>query len=252
MRLSFRATVLAITLFVAAMVAREASAVRYYWCMYEDMSYALIIVEPGETFHMPTRDGGTKPLTCYRSSSCWLILEDKKVSFLGYEIWVWNNLPDDLRLSPPGLEGPSPLENRVAHQTAPLVGTINYTSATFDVYTDGFPELNAHTSVSANYLGSPTGFQAQVGSPGDQLSQGGTLSFTTEWQSDEAIGVDLATGEEIVLGHFTLDVSAPLTEFTMTPQFLRFTAKEVYTFSTGQQIEGVVTSQGPISYQEIP
>ncbi len=105
-------------------------------------------------------------------------------------------------------------------------------------------------SVVTAKLTNSTGLNATIGFPGDQISQGGAINYSTQWFSDQAIGIDPNSGDEIVLGNFLLDSIDPLTsfEYTVTNPDLAlisstFTIGEKYIFSTGTEITGTVTKE---------
>ena len=130
-------------------------------------------------------------------------------------------------------------------QTA--MGAIDEGFGTFELTTENIEGLYSNVTVNARLVDS-TGFTATIGLPGDQIAQGGSLAFGTRWFSDEPIGIDPTTGEEIILGDFFLDSIEPLTQFdysVVNPDVplmsTTFTIGQVYRFSTGFEMSGTVT-----------
>ncbi len=218
-------------LILAGFIAQEAQAARTFQFRFGDESIVLTIYQNGETARFPKRGGGWGTTTCRWWFLCWLTYRDHKTGVIGgIEIWEANQKNDT------GIPLPQNL-------TA-TGGQVTYDSGSFEITaSEGWDGLFRNTTVDAQFLGS-SNFSAQIGDPGDQLPQGGSISFRTEWYSDQAIGIDPQTGEEIFLGHFFLDTGGPLSEFVITEEEIRFTATEIYTFDDGSQMVGTVTTAG--------
>jgi hypothetical protein len=130
-----------------------------------------------------------------------------------------------------------------------ILGNITSGSARFDISTSGFNELYSNVSVTGALISS-SGFVAQIGMPGDQLSQGGSISYSTKWSSEQAIGYDPLSGQDIILGSFFLNSTNPLTSFLLAVDdpavpliSTTFTIGEKYILSTGLEIDGYVTKE---------
>jgi len=193
----------------------------------EDHSDALIAVEYKKIATLPKKGGGTIDLPCNLSDGCIIQLKDfkKKSGKVVYStISAASNSISDLQT---------------------LEGTIDKGFGRFEITTSGFESLFNNVTVTANLIES-TGFTAIVGLPGDQLPQGGSLAYSTKWFSDKPIGKDPITGDEIILGEFFLDSAPPLEafEYSLSPSLqVNFTIGEVYKFSSGFEIGGMVTKQ---------
>jgi hypothetical protein len=211
--------------FVTLYTEYAQAGIEYKWTS-TDRSIATITVQPGESIPIPMKDGRIYDAKCLSSFPCKETLADfkDKKGNITYENFSRG------------------LQN--------ISGTINSGTGSFRITTNGDLEgLFSDVTVSAKLINS-TGFNLIVGSPGDQISQGGAINYSTQWFSDQAIGIDPITGVELILGNFSLDSTDPLTEFEyiVTDPYLAlisstFTIGEKYTFSTGLEISGTVTKE---------
>ncbi len=209
---------------VAATITRE-------WTS-KDRSNATVTVKGGESIVLPKKGGGTISVPC-GGVECTQTLADFKDK-----------------------EGNITYSSKVdALQT--INGTIDKGVGTFAITTTGQWDGLFNNVVVQGVLTNSTGFTAQIGLPGDQLPQGGNISYSTKWFSDSAIGLDPITGDQIILGDFFLDSALPLTSFSyrvLNPDAFTlsasFTIGEVYRFSTGLNITGTVTKDMVISVPE--
>ncbi|MCZ8190409.1 MAG: PEP-CTERM sorting domain-containing protein [Microcystis sp. LE19-338.1B] len=211
--------------FVTLYTEYAQAGIEYKWTS-TDRSIATITVQPGESIPIPMKDGRIYDAKCLSSFPCKETLADfkDKKGNITYENFSRG------------------LQN--------ISGTINSGTGSFRITTNGDLEgLFSDVTVSAKLINS-TGFNLIVGSPGDQISQGGAINYSTQWFSDQAIGIDPITGVELILGNFFLDSTDPLTEFEyiVTDPYLAlisstFTIGEKYTFSTGLEISGTVTKE---------
>ena len=189
----------------------------------KDKSKATITIKGGETLKLPKKGGGEVTLKCKGAVSCTVTLADFKDKK--------GNVTYDTNLT--GLQS--------------ISGSINEGAGRFDITTTGNLEgLFSSSTATANLIAS-TGFDAEIGVLGDQLPQGGKISFGTRWFSNDVIGIDPVTFDEIILGNFFLDSIFPLTAFSynIDPSANLFTTSftigQQYSFSTGLEITGEVT-----------
>lgn len=192
----------------------------------KDRSRATVTLDSGEEVRLPGKKGGTVVIRCRGALLCTVTIADFKDKK--------GNITYDTNLSS--------LQN--------ISGTIDSGTGTFRITTTGDLEgLFSDVTVNGNLINS-TGFNATIGSPGDQIPQGGAISYSTQWFSDQAIGIDPNTGDEIILGNFFLNSAEPLSAFNYTvtnPELAlissTFTIGEKYLFSTGFEIDGSVTKE---------
>ena len=192
----------------------------------KDRSIATVTLKGGEEVLLPGKGGGTVVVRCRGAISCTVEVADFKDKK--------GNITYSTNLSS--------LQN--------IPGTIDSGTGIFRITTTGDLEgLFSDVTVNGNLINS-TGFNATIGSPGNQIPQGGAISYSTQWFSDQAIGIDPDTGEEIILGNFFLNSTNPLSafEYTVTNPELAlisstFTIGEKYIFSTGLEITGNVTKE---------
>jgi hypothetical protein len=188
----------------------------------KDESIATVTIQGLGSVRLPTQGGGEVVVGC-RALSCSITLADFKDKK--------GNITYDTNLS--GLQNVS--------------GAIDFGRGRFDISTSGFDELFSEVSVFGDLIDS-TGFEATIGLPGDQLTQGGSINYSTRWLSEEVIGIDPITGEGIILGDFFLNSTAPLSVFdfsvddpTIPSISSTFTTGQKYIFSSGLEISGTVT-----------
>ncbi|WLQ16718.1 hypothetical protein O5O45_12400 [Hahella aquimaris] len=192
----------------------------------KDKSKATVTLRGGESIKLPKKGGGEVTIACKGAVECSLTLADFKDKK--------GKITYDTNLA--GLQAMS--------------GTIDQGLATFEITTTGDWEgLFSSSTVTASLIDS-TGFNATVGLPGDQIPQGGAIDYSTRWFSEDVIGLDPVTFDEITLGDFFLDSVSPLTSFeydvldsSMPMLAATFTIGEQYRFSTGLEITGEVTKE---------
>lgn len=190
----------------------------------KDKSKATVVIKGGETIRLPKKGGGVVTLRCQGAVSCTVTLADFKDKR--------GNITYDTDIS--GLQT--------------VYGDINEGYGRFNITTTGDLEGLFSSSIATATLTDSTGLIANIGLPGDQLSQGGDISFSTRWFSNDVIGIDPVTFDEIILGDFFLDSIAPLTAFDYSVDgslanaiSASFTTGQQYTFSTGLQVMGEVS-----------
>jgi|GEM_PF-6096198 len=206
-------------------IESHAAVITQKWIS-KDESEATITLSGNESIRLPGEGGGEVVITCTGAVSCTVTIADFKDKN--------GNITYDTDLS--GL------------QTA--TGDINSGFGRFEITTTG--DLNGlfSSSIAFGELISSTGFDALIGTPGDQLPQGGMVSFSTKWFSDTPIGIDPLTGDNIILGSFFLDSIDPISafDFIVTDPFsprweASFTVGQQYNFSTGLEITGTVSKE---------
>jgi hypothetical protein len=191
----------------------------------KDKSKATLTLRGGESIKLPKKGGGDSLVSC-GGVLCTVELADCKDK-----------------------KGKVTYDNNLAGLQA-MSGTIDEGFATFEITTTGnWVGLFASSSVTARLVDS-TGFIANIGFPGDQIPQGASIDYSTRWFSDDVIGIDADTLDEVVLGNFFLDSISPLSAFeyhvvdsSASQLAASFTIGEQYRFSTGLEITGDVTKE---------
>jgi hypothetical protein len=139
----------------------------------KDRSIATVTLKGGERVPLPGKGGGTVVVECRGAISCTVKVADFKDKE--------GNITYSTDLSS--------LQN--------IPGTIDSGTGIFknNYYCGDLEGLFSDVTVNGNLINS-TGFNATIGSPGNQIPQGGAISYSTQWFSDQAIGIDSDTGEE--------------------------------------------------------
>lgn len=216
---------LTLALTALAPVASQAALVTQEWIS-KDKSKATVTLAGGEKLRLPKKGGGEVVIECKGAISCTVTVADfkNKKGRITYD------------------------DNLAGLQAA--TGTIDEGFGRFEIATSGDLEGLFASSVAFADLASSSGFVAQIGMPGDQLPQGGSIVYSTQWFSDTPIGVDPLSGDDIILGTFFLNSAPPLSIFQyeiidpMVPILsATFAIGEQYIFSTGQTIDGEVAKE---------
>jgi hypothetical protein len=197
----------------------------------DDHSLASFTLKAGESARFPTKSGPPLNIVCNTAGGCSITIRDTKDK-----------------------------SGKVSYEDFPPSQTINGTilagQADFDITTSGFSDsdLFPHTVATGSLVSAASNtFSATIGLPtGDQLPQGGAISYSSEWLSTTPIG-----DGGVELGDFFLNSASPLTAFNLNllsnrPQMLSasFTIGENYMLSTGLVIPGTVTKNMIIGVPE--
>ncbi|MGV2387721.1 MAG UNVERIFIED_CONTAM: hypothetical protein LVR29_03405 [Microcystis novacekii LVE1205-3] len=152
----------------------------------KDRSIATVTLKGGERVPLPGKGGGTVVVECRGAISCTVKVADFKDKE--------GNITYSTDLSS--------LQN--------IPGTIDSGTGIFRITTTGDLEgLFSDVTVNGNLINS-TGFNATIGSPGNQIPQGGAISYSTQWFSNQAIGINLPIPvRKIILGNFFLNSTNP-------------------------------------------